>query len=84
MELQVNRWGNSLAMRLPAALVRDLELEEGSRVSTRELGQKLLSIDSAQGAQQLAARKQWIADIRALHKTMPVTQPIAKEDLSRY
>lgn len=31
MELQVNRWGNSLAVRLPAQLARQMGLEEGSQ-----------------------------------------------------
>ena len=30
--MQVARWGNSLAVRLPARLVRDLALREGDRI----------------------------------------------------
>ena len=30
--MQVAKWGNSLAVRLPARLVRELGLEEGDRV----------------------------------------------------
>jgi len=30
--MQIARWGNSLAVRLPAALVRELGLKEGDRV----------------------------------------------------
>lgn len=30
--MQVARWGNSLAVRLPAELVRELGLKEGDRV----------------------------------------------------
>ena len=30
--MQVAKWGNSLAVRLPARLVRELALEEGDRI----------------------------------------------------
>ena len=33
--MQVAKWGNSLAIRLPAQLVRDLGLREGDRVDLR-------------------------------------------------
>jgi antitoxin MazE len=32
MKTQISRWGNSLAMRIPAAYVRELELEDGAEV----------------------------------------------------
>lgn len=32
MQLTLSRWGNSLAVRIPAELARSLELEEGSQV----------------------------------------------------
>lgn len=31
--MQISRWGNSLAIRLPAALVRDLDLREGDEIT---------------------------------------------------
>lgn len=33
--MQVARWGNSLAVRLPADLVRRLDLREGDRIDLR-------------------------------------------------
>ena len=33
--LQVARWGNSLAVRLPAGLVRELGLKEGDQIDLR-------------------------------------------------
>jgi antitoxin component of MazEF toxin-antitoxin module len=32
MQLTLSRWGNSLAVRIPAELARSLDLEEGSQV----------------------------------------------------
>jgi antitoxin MazE len=41
--MQIGKWGNSLAVRLPAAVVEALELKEGDEIeiyvaSARELG----------------------------------------------
>lgn len=36
--MQVSKWGNSLAVRLPADLVRELGLKEGDQVDLRPDG----------------------------------------------
>jgi hypothetical protein len=36
--MKVARWGNSLAMRLPAKLVDDMGLKEGDELNLRQLG----------------------------------------------
>jgi antitoxin MazE len=84
MDLQVNRWGNSLAVRLPAGLAKALSIKEGSVLSPQELGQRLLAVGTTVDQEQLEARKKLIDHIRQMHKTMPVTQPVSKEELSRY
>jgi antitoxin MazE len=85
MNLQINRWGNSLALRLPAALVKNLGVQEGSSVSTRELGERLLALEDApQAADALQARRHLLAELEVLQRGMPVTQPVSKEELSRY
>ena len=84
MELQVNRWGNSLAVRLPAGLARDIGVNEGSSLSPKELGQRLLALQDVQQQDALLTRKQLIERIRELHKHMPITQPVNKDEMSRY
>jgi antitoxin MazE len=84
MDLQVNRWGNSLAVRLPASLVKELSVKEGSVLSTQELGQRLLAIRPSINQAQLEARKKLIESIREMHKSMPITEPVSKDELSRY
>lgn len=84
MELQIGKWGNSLAMRLPASLARDLGLTEGASVSTQELGQRLLSVGDSVHADQMTVRRQLVEQIRQMHKTMPMTRPITKDEMSRY
>ena len=84
MELQVNRWGNSLAVRLPAGLARDIGVNEGSSLSPQELGQRLLALQDVQQQDALLTRKQLIERIRELHKHMPITQPVSKDEMNRY
>lgn len=84
MELQVNRWGNSLAVRLPAGLARDIGVNEGSSLTHRELGERLLALQDSQHDEALLSRRQLLARLREMHKHMPVTQPVSKDDLARY
>jgi antitoxin MazE len=38
--MQVSKWGNSLAVRLPAAVVDALELKEGDEIEIRIAGKR--------------------------------------------
>ena len=42
MTTRVTRYGNSLAVRLPAALAKELEMREGDRVTMRRVGSGLV------------------------------------------
>lgn len=85
MDLQINRWGNSLAMRLPAVLAKNLGVHDGSSLSTQELAKRLLALDEQPpAAKALQARRRLLASLEDLHRTLPVTRPIPKEELSRY
>ena len=42
--MRVAKWGNSLALRLPAEVVRELELAEGDEVELRAAGPKTLEV----------------------------------------
>jgi antitoxin component of MazEF toxin-antitoxin module len=33
MELQINQWGNSLALRIPASVAKQMRLNKGSKIS---------------------------------------------------
>jgi antitoxin MazE len=45
MKVQLGRWGNSLAMRLPKALVDRLQLKEGDEIDAAIIEQALLAAD---------------------------------------
>ena len=45
--MKVAKWGNSLALRLPAIVVEALELKEGDDVDIRAAGTRELDIEKA-------------------------------------
>lgn len=54
--MQISRWGNSLAVRLPAAVVEALGLKEGDRIEIHVAGRKDFEVSRAPGARELLAR----------------------------
>ena len=82
MELQISKWGNSLAVRLPISLVKNLGVAEGASVTHRELGERLLALDEAANAAQ--GRKALLARLRKLHARTPATLPVSKDEMGRY
>jgi antitoxin MazE len=54
--MQVARWGNSLAVRLPAAVVEALSLKEGDEIEIQVAGSRAFEIDRRPGARALLAR----------------------------
>ena len=63
--MQVSKWGNSLAVRLPAALVDALELKEGDQIEMRIAGTREFEIirDSS--------REKAIERLRKLRRPLP-------------
>jgi antitoxin MazE len=43
--MQVSKWGNSLAIRLPAAVVEALKLKEGDEVDVRVAGDRAFDVE---------------------------------------
>jgi antitoxin MazE len=56
LSMQVSKWGNSLAIRLPAAVVEALGLKEGDDIEIHAAGQRTFEIDKTPGARELLAR----------------------------
>lgn len=54
--MQVSKWGNSLAIRLPAALVEALGLREGDDVVLHAIGTRALAVEKSPSAKQLLER----------------------------
>lgn len=54
--MQVAKWGNSLAVRLPAALVDALGLKEGEDIEIHVVGQRALEVVRKPAAKELLSR----------------------------
>ena len=54
--MQVAKWGNSLAVRLPATVVEALGLKPGDNIDIHVRGDRSFAIEKAPGARDLLAR----------------------------
>lgn len=70
--MQVAKWGNSLAVRLPAGLVRDLGLKEGDRIDlVRDDGQLKL--------RRLPRADEVLADLRRFRGRLPAPDRLSRD-----
>ena len=54
--MQVSKWGNSLAVRLPAAVVEALQLREGDEIEIEVAGARAFAVRRRPGVRDLLAR----------------------------
>ncbi|WP_280188641.1 AbrB/MazE/SpoVT family DNA-binding domain-containing protein [Delftia sp. PS-11] len=50
--MQVSKWGNSLAVRIPAAVVQALALREGDQIEITVQGARSFSVNKAPDVQE--------------------------------
>lgn len=63
--MQVAKWGNSLAVRLPAAVVEALTLKEGDEIEIQVAGARAFEVGRKAGAKDL------LAHLRAFRGRLP-------------
>jgi len=63
--MQVSKWGNSLAVRLPSAVVEALKLEEGDQIEIRIVGTRVFEVERDN------SRRRSLEKIRALRRPLP-------------
>ncbi|MFA6921154.1 MAG: AbrB/MazE/SpoVT family DNA-binding domain-containing protein [Gallionella sp.] len=63
--MQVAKWGNSLAVRLPATLVQALDLHEGENISIHVVGARSFEVERQPDTAELLLR------LRKLRGTLP-------------
>jgi len=63
--MQVSKWGNSLAIRLPAAVVDALKLKEGDRVEILVAGEREFEVRRDQ------SRERALENLRKLRRRFP-------------
>jgi antitoxin MazE len=74
VELQVARWGNSLALRLPSEVVRQLGLREGSTVKAQLTVDGSLTLRPAEWNRKAFAR-----ELAEAVSAMPMSEPVMDE-----
>ena len=72
--MQVGKWGNSLAVRLPAAVVEALDLKEGDEIEIEIAGARSFRIDRDRTRGQARAR------LRALRRPLPPGFRFSREE----
>lgn len=63
--MQVSKWGNSLAVRLPATVVQALDLQEGDDIEIYAADERTLQIQKKPG------RKAFLEKLRAFRGHLP-------------
>ncbi|MFL9875718.1 AbrB/MazE/SpoVT family DNA-binding domain-containing protein [Paraburkholderia megapolitana] len=74
MDLQIAKWGNSLALRIPADYVRRLGIKEGDHVQADLTADGGISIRAAKWD-----RAAFVRELEKMHDTMPVTESVIEE-----
>ena len=72
--MQVAKWGNSLAVRLPAAVVEALDLKEGDQIEIRIAGAREFEVSRDQRKEKALAR------LRKLRRPLPPGFTFSRED----
>jgi antitoxin MazE len=75
--MQVSKWGNSLAVRIPASVVEALKLKEGDEVEVHVVGER------AFGVARDRSRERALERIRAFRKTLPADWKFDREEANR-
>jgi antitoxin MazE len=72
--MQVAKWGNSLAVRLPSAVVEALNLKEGDEIDIRIAGERAFDIDLDRSRERALER------MRTLRKPLPAGWKFDREE----
>jgi antitoxin MazE len=85
LDLNVGRWGNSLAVRLPADLAKQLGIAEGSTLHVERQKDNSLRL-SATAAKKPLDKAVWLVRAKKHLTTMPRTESVIREmrDGARY
>ena len=71
--MQVAKWGNSLAVRLPAELVRELGLKEGDLID-------LVKDDGQVRVRRLASADEVLTGLRRFRGKLPLAERLSRDD----
>ena len=74
--MQVSKWGNSLAIRIPASIAEALDLKEGDEVDIRVAGTRAFDADLDRSREQALER------IKALAIDLPPDWKFDREEIN--
>jgi antitoxin MazE len=72
MKMQIGKWGNSLAVRLPKDIIIKHDLKEGDTIDSRALDRALRDAEMT--------REQALERIRALRRPLPADWKFDREE----
>ena len=72
--MQIARWGNSLAVRLPAKLVQELDFKEGDDLEVEAVGAKTFQL------RKKMTREEAIETLRELSRPLPAGFKFDREE----
>ncbi|MGA1987264.1 MAG: AbrB/MazE/SpoVT family DNA-binding domain-containing protein [Candidatus Sulfotelmatobacter sp.] len=73
--MQVAKWGNSLAVRLPATVVEALELKEGDQIEIRIAGGRVFEVSRDRSRERALER------LRKLQRPLPAGFVFDRDDI---
>lgn len=73
--MQISKWGNSLAVRLPKAVVDQLELKEGDEIELVRIGERTLEV------RRVMTREEALAEIRKLRGSVPADYIFNRDEI---
>ena len=74
--MQVAKWGNSLAVRLPSAVVEALDLKEGDQIEIRIAGDREFEVSRDRTKQRALDR------LRRLRRSLPPGFTFDRQDVN--
>lgn len=72
--MQVAKWGNSLAVRLPSAVVEALDLKEGDQIEIRIAGKREFAVSRDRSREKALDR------LRKLRRPLPPGFTFSRDD----
>jgi antitoxin MazE len=72
--MQVCKWGNSLAIRLPVSVVQALQLKEGDEIEVHVVGHRAFNVDRDRSSSRA------IEHIASFRKTLPLDWKFGRDE----
>lgn len=76
--MQVSKWGNSLALRLPAAIVEALEIKEGDNIEIVVSESRKFEVRKSPGARELLQK------LKKFRGKLPADFKFDRDELSEH